>query len=188
MDPRIKRTHDAVMQAATELLLEAGPDALTVDAVVARSGVAKSTLYRHWATRDELVAAVFNHLAPALEAPDPALAFEPALRQLVRQVVTVMASDEWQRLLPALLLLKLHHDAIAELEESMRHRQDVVFHEVLERGVTEGVVPADVDLELSLTLLVGPILMAGLMGMTAVDDALADAVTDHFLSGLRHPG
>lgn len=54
MDARVARTHAAVMQAATDLLVEGGPNAMTVDAVVARSGVAKSTVYRHWATRDDL--------------------------------------------------------------------------------------------------------------------------------------
>ena len=58
MDPRIARTQKAVIDAATDLLVEGGPAALTMDAVVARSGVAKSTLYRHWETRDALVAAM----------------------------------------------------------------------------------------------------------------------------------
>ena len=38
MDARVARTHAAVMQAATDLLVEGGPNAMTVDAVVARSG------------------------------------------------------------------------------------------------------------------------------------------------------
>ena len=58
MDARIERTQNAVMAAAADLVVEQGPAGLTVDAVVARSGVAKSTVYRHWATRDELVAAL----------------------------------------------------------------------------------------------------------------------------------
>jgi AcrR family transcriptional regulator len=69
------------MEAATALLLEGGPTAITIDGVVARSGVAKSTVYRHWTTRDELVVDVFDHIAPKLEAPDPTLGFEDALRR-----------------------------------------------------------------------------------------------------------
>lgn len=51
MSTRVERTHTAVMEAATALLLEGGPTAITIDGVVARSGVAKSTVYRHWTTR-----------------------------------------------------------------------------------------------------------------------------------------
>src|ERR1700712_5954041 len=89
MNTRVARTHAAVMDAAIELLLEGGPDALTVDGVVARSGVAKSTVYRHWATRDELVADVFEHLAPKLDPPDPSLEFEDALRALVQRLADI---------------------------------------------------------------------------------------------------
>src|SRR4029077_11891972 len=45
-NPRIARTRERVIRSATDLLVEGGPWAVTVDAVVARSGVAKSTIYR----------------------------------------------------------------------------------------------------------------------------------------------
>src|SRR5687767_10053529 len=46
-DGRIARTRSAVLRSATDLLMEGGPSAVTIDAIVARSGVAKSTIYRH---------------------------------------------------------------------------------------------------------------------------------------------
>ena len=54
-DPRVARSRAAVISAATELLVDAGPNAVTIDAIVARSGVAKSTIYRHWASRDDVL-------------------------------------------------------------------------------------------------------------------------------------
>ena len=51
-DPRVARSRTAVLDAATHLLVTGGPAAVTVDAVVAESGVAKSTIYRHWRSRD----------------------------------------------------------------------------------------------------------------------------------------
>lgn len=73
-DPRVVRSRAAVMEAATELLLVEGLNAVTVDAVLARSGVARSTLYRHWAGRTELLVDVFRDLVPevgAVPAPGP---------------------------------------------------------------------------------------------------------------------
>ncbi len=184
MNTRVAKTHAAVMDAAIELLLEGGPSAVTIDGVVARSGVAKSTVYRHWATRDDLVADVFDHVAPKLEACDSSLAFEDALRSLMRRMVASMADPQWQRVLPALMMLKLHQREIAAVEQRVQQEQLRVCTDVLQRGVDEGRIATDDDQELLLTLLIGPLLMAGLTGTTKLDDAFADRLTDHFLSSL----
>ncbi len=80
MDARVARTRAAVLRTATDLLVEGGPSAVTIDAIVARSGVAKSTIYRHWESRDDVLVAVIENCAPNLVAPDPALGFEHGLR------------------------------------------------------------------------------------------------------------
>jgi AcrR family transcriptional regulator len=187
MDARVARTRDAVMQAAMELLVEGGPSALTVDAVVARSGVAKSTVYRHWADRDALVADVFNVCAPQLVEPDAGLPFEVALRQLVVGALELMTDERWKRLVPALLLLKSEKSAIAALDDQMNRDQADVIGNVLQRGVDEGVLRPEVadDLPLAITLLVGPVLMAGLIEVVPVDQVLADRVVEQFLAANR---
>jgi AcrR family transcriptional regulator len=189
MDPRVAKSHAAVMEAATDLLVEGGPDALTVDAVVARSGVAKSTVYRHWATRDDLVADVFNHCAPILAGIDDDLPFEAALRELARHVAGIMADPRWKRIAPALSLLKLQQGAIADLDGEMRQRQNDVIGDLLRRGVEEGVLQPAVldDVERAITLFVGPIVMAGLVESVPLDAAFADQVVDQFLIAHRVP-
>lgn len=183
MDPRVAKSHAAVMQAATDLLVEGGPDALTVDAVVARSGVAKSTVYRHWSTRDALVADVFHHCAPVLTDVDASTPFTQALRQLIDELLTIMDDPQWKRLIPALMLLKSQQGDIAELDGEMKAQQTHVIGELLERGVADGVLRPEVldDVEVTITLLVGPILMAGLVESVPLDAALAERVIDQFL-------
>jgi hypothetical protein len=56
---------------------------------------------------------------------------------------------------------------------------------VLPRGIDEGRISADDDQQLLLTLLIGPLLMAGLSGTAKLDDAFADRLTDHFLASAR---
>ena len=58
MDPRVARTRAVVLDAAIDLLAERGYSGFSVEGVVDRTGVAKTTLYRHWPTRDDLLAAV----------------------------------------------------------------------------------------------------------------------------------
>ena len=68
--PRTHRTREAVVRSAVDLLVEGGVGAVTVEAVVQRSGVARSTIYRHWPTRGEMVAAAFAELMPPLSGPE----------------------------------------------------------------------------------------------------------------------
>ena len=178
MDPRIARTQAAVVRAATDLLVEGGPSAVTVDAIVTRSGVAKSTIYRHWASRDEILRSVIERCVPHLAAPPAELGFEAALRQLAAEIVGLLNDPEWTRVLPALLLLSAHEHGIADIEQRMEDQQDDVVEDVLVRGVEEGRIRADADVREVAATLIGPLLMAHLTGKLPVDDALGAHVVD----------
>ena len=184
MDARITRTRTLVMEAATELLLDGGPAAITMDGVVARSGVAKSTLYRHWPTRDALVADVFTHIAPTLPEPDPDLPFEDALRVLAHAFVDIVADPHWARLVPAMLLFKADLAEVAELDAELQQHQHDVLAPVLACGYQEGLLPEGYDTEVEATLLIGPILMAALTGSTPLTHEFADRCVEHFLAGV----
>ncbi len=185
MDPRIERTRKAVLDAATDLLVEGGPQALTMDAVVARSGVAKSTLYRHWDTRDALVASVFEVCAPAVEMPDDVATCEQGLRALAGSLADAMSEEHWNRLAPALILLSRELPELADLDSEMKQHQHQATERVLQMGVDEGVLHPSVldDVDRTITLLAGPIIFAGLSAMVPVDAALAGACVDQFLAG-----
>jgi AcrR family transcriptional regulator len=68
-DPRITRTRERVLGAAWELLNEVGFDGVTVELVSERSGVARSTLYRHWRSMPEVLRDAFAAQATAARNP-----------------------------------------------------------------------------------------------------------------------
>jgi AcrR family transcriptional regulator len=69
--PRLESTDDRILQAAHELLRLKGPAAVNVDAVAARSGVARTTIYRRYRSRDQLMDAVLERLFESTPlAPD----------------------------------------------------------------------------------------------------------------------
>ncbi|GAA1120610.1 TetR/AcrR family transcriptional regulator C-terminal ligand-binding domain-containing protein [Kribbella jejuensis] len=69
--PRLESTDQRILQAARELLRLKGPAAVNIDSVAAHSGVARTTIYRRYRSRDELMHAVLEHLIdPAPLAPD----------------------------------------------------------------------------------------------------------------------
>lgn len=171
------------MDAARDLLVELGPDGLTVDAVVARSGVAKSTVYRHWKNRDDLVADVFSDSMPSLQAAPAELPAIDALRAMVRQIASSFADPGWRRLLPAMILLKTQSDAMANLNDEMRESQLELATEVFRRCVDEGVLDPVVLKETTRAglVLIGPLLAAALVGDVGLDDDFVDEVVDRFV-------
>lgn len=178
MDPRVERTRTAVVRAATDLLVQGGPAAVTVDAIVARSRVAKSTIYRHWESRDDILHSVLEHCVPRLEAPPADLAFADALRALTADVVRTLTDPAWRRVLPALLLLGIHEDGIADIEQRMGDQQDTLFADVLDRGIAEGLIRPDVDVRQAAATWLGPLVFAHLTGRLPLDESLAAHAVD----------
>jgi AcrR family transcriptional regulator len=181
VDARVARTHATVLRTATDLLVEGGPSAVTIDAIVTRSGVAKSTIYRHWDTRDDVLVAVIERCAPRIEPPDEALDFEAALRSLTAELRRVLNDPDWARVLPALITLRSQNHGVADLEQRIEQRQEHVIEDVLQRGVAEGRLAAGFDVDHATALLVGPLVFAVLMGKPEVDEPFCDHVVDAFL-------
>jgi AcrR family transcriptional regulator len=188
VDPRVSRSRAAVLRAATDLLVEGGPSAVTVDAIVARSGVAKSTIYRHWESRDDLLLAVIESCAPELPEPDADLAVIDALRAVAHSLADVLNDPEWARVLPALLMLKHHEAGIAAMTDRLEHEQEMALSKVFRRAAAEGVVPTDVDPHEAVAMLVGPLLFAHLTGSVKLDATFVDRTVDRVLAGLVAAG
>lgn len=180
-DPRIARSRARLLAAATELLVESGPAAVTVDAIAERSGVAKSTLYRHWSSRAELMLDVMRHNVPVVPPPDLSGGFESALRSLLRGVAAGLASHDWARILPALIALKHDDDEIGELVEADLDARVAELTQVLELGVAEGRPLARLEPRFVVNLLVGPLVFAAINDDTEHVVALADEIVDRFV-------
>ncbi|HEX2576282.1 MAG TPA: TetR/AcrR family transcriptional regulator [Aquihabitans sp.] len=181
-DPRISRTRRAVLDAAVELLVEGGADAVTIDAVVARSKVAKSTIYRHWDTRDDVLLAALHACGPDLEDPDPALGTVEALRRIVRSVAEMTSDPVTARAISTILLLRLERPSLQGLEPDLEKDQIKVLRRVLDRGVEEGVIRPGYDVQQASAHLVGPLIFAHITGSLPSDEALADQTVEVFLA------
>ena len=185
IDPRVARTITRVMDVAEELLMEGGPNAVTIDAVVARSGVAKTSVYRHWASREALLVDLFWHVAPQVELSElarTAAGPHERVRAATRAIAESIADDRWERLLPALLMLKLRSGSIADVERRIREEMVATVGAVLSELVDEHRLTLPAPLPQSIHLLLGPLIMARLIGSFPVDQAFADQVADQFLA------
>jgi len=185
VDPRVSRSRAAVIRAATDLLVEGGPNAVTVDSIVARSGVAKSTIYRHWGSRDDILVSVIESCAPQIPEPDPDVDVVDGLRQVIHAMADALNDPEWARVLPALLMLKNHEAGIAAMNDRIEHEQDMVLETLLRRGAAEGVLRDDLDPQEATAALLGPLLFAHLTESVKIDADFVDRTVDRFLAAYR---
>ena len=183
-DPRLARSRAKLLAAATELLVEEGPRGVTVDAVAERSGVAKSTLHRHWSSVHELLVDVMRDNVPDAVAIDLDGGFEAALRSWIDHGVATLTAPEWARILPALLDLRAHSAEVAELLDADFDRKLETVGSILDLGAAEGRLPAGLDPRLVTQTLIGPLVLAVLSGDGNVAE-LAGYVLDRFLGSYR---
>lgn len=182
LSPRAARSREKLLRAATELLVELGPRGVTVDAVSDASGVAKSTLYRHWETRDDLLVDVVRSNIPDIAAPDASLDFEAALRSYLGRAAATVADPEWSRIVPAMMSLRTTMPDLAAMVDEDRSAKSDKLQGIIDRGIAEGSLPADIDVELVAHLLFGPIIFSALVGDSSEAGRLADFVVDRFIA------
>ena len=184
-DPRIERSRAKLIAAATELLVESGPSALTVDNVAERSGVAKSTLYRHWPSRTALMVDVLRANMPCAPEVPPDADFVACLRTYMRALAGSFTDPEWARILPALFTLKQHLPEVDDLAESDRDEQVAALTALLDRGVAEGVIPPGLDPQAVIAALVGPMMMCALIGDLDAVPVAGEFALDRLLASYR---
>lgn len=154
VDPRIERTRSAVHAATLRVLGERGYAAFTVEAVAADSGVAKSTIYRHWPDRVSLIA---DALDAQIEQPVPAQVGGSAREQTAALLQHLLVS--WSGpLLPALVEAAERHPEVARVFRSFTAQRHATLLGVLHDAQQAGEVTPEVDVELVAATLVGPIL------------------------------
>jgi AcrR family transcriptional regulator len=175
-----------VLKAVGELLIESGPAAVTVDAVIARSGAARATIYRHWPTRDALVLAGMSCLMPPPRPPDlEGLTTEAALSALVAGFCAQLEREPWAGALPALLdQARRRPELAARMQEFLDERKKPV-RDVLAAGVRAGELRADLALDAGVSQVLGPLFFRRAVTAEPLDAAFQVAVLTGFLRGHR---
>ena len=163
IDPRIERSRMVILQAAVEELALVGYGGVTIEAVAARAGVGKSTIYRHWPDKLALIADAFEtfheQMVPDLSSRPP----RDAILLLLGHMAEVVVDSTFSRCIPALIegaerdprVREFHHRYAAD------RRQALV--DQIARGIRDGDFRADLDPELATMALLGTIFYRRLM-------------------------
>lgn len=154
--PRDPRVDAAIVDATLRVLADGGYSALTMEAVAARAGVGKATLYRRYAGKEQLVVDAVATLSEPAEVVRGASVRDELVARL-EAVRRTSGSSLAGKIFPRLV------SASADSPELMEgYRRQVLaprraaFTAALRRGTAEGLVRDDVDLDYAVDLLLGP--------------------------------
>ena len=182
--PKDARADRAILETTLELIAERGAHAFRTEDVAARAGVGKGAIYRRYRSKEELVtAAVAALVREEIAVPDTG-STRGDLLALMREAVELYRSSLPGRLMPKLI------GAMADNPELARAVRDgflavrrSALSEVLRRGVERGDLRPDLDLELALDVLGGPLFYRLLITGGPLDEQLAEGVADLILRG-----
>ncbi len=188
---RSERSRRAILTAATDLVREIGYRKLTIEAIAARAGVGKQTIYRWWPSKGAVVLDGF--LAAVNENPDDLSLPDTGdvaadIRAVVRAIVAELADPALSGTTRA-LMSEMQDDL--EFADMVRERllgpQLAAIADRLRAAEHAGQLRADLDLSVAVELLVGPLYHRWLLRTAPLTEAYADAVTDLAIRALA-PG
>jgi AcrR family transcriptional regulator len=184
--PRSEKAHRAILDAAIDLFVEEGFEGMSVEGVAARAGVGKTTIYRRWSSKEDLVIDAIDQLIFDVQPPDTGSVRED-LVEMLTTVQTIFTTSRAGEVFPRMFA---HVAAASPLGQAYLERvigpRFVLLQGMIARGVERGELPADVDPELIRALLVGPVLLWKLTGGLTPRGARrrAERIVDTVLGGL----
>ena len=140
-DPRVTRSKAAVLAATLEILREVGLGGLTIEGVAARSGVAKTTIYRHWTGRDSLA---FQSIESIMDTPlhQHTRSLRDDLLTALTMVIDGLKSAPWAAVLPTMVDAAERDEHVLVLSrEFASRRRSWLEHRLAEAIVQESESP-----------------------------------------------
>ena len=181
--PREARADRAILGATLDLMADRGVDDLRVDDVADRAGVGKATIYRRYRSKDELVTAAVAALVGEIAVPDTG-STEADLLALMRDAVKVYADTPAARAMPSLVAAMNRDLELARaIREGFLAGRRAALGVVLERGIERGDLRKNLERELALDVLAGPLFYRLLVTGGPIDDELAVGVVELLLRG-----
>jgi AcrR family transcriptional regulator len=184
--PRDTRVVQAVLDATVDLVSEVGFGGLTVEAVAARAGVGKATIYRRWPSKEALLVAAMTCLRYEMVAPDTG-----SLRTDIAQAYAAIADhlncSDAGRMMPQLVAEAASNPKVGELYHRFVDERRELGRVVLQRAKARGELRDGLDVELLIDMVSGVIFYRRLVSGASIDPADGTVVADMICGGVAVP-
>jgi AcrR family transcriptional regulator len=157
--PRSESARQAILRSTLKLLETTSYSDLSIEAIAAHADVGKATVYRWWPDKAALIVdAFFSSSAPQLNFPDTG-SVEKDLSTQMTQLVRIFKSRRGRIVAALLGEGQSHPEMLKAFREGFMRPRRKEAYATLQRGVDRGELPRDLDMDLMLDALYGPIYM-----------------------------
>lgn len=183
--PRSEQAQSAIERSTLRLLGKSGFSDFTIESVAAHAGVGKATVYRWWPNKAALIADAFaNSTTKKLHFPDTGSVHTDMSRQM-RQLIKVFRGPRGRIVSAILSGGQSDHDLIEAFRERFLRPRRQEAYATLRRGIARGELRSNLDLNLLLDALYGPIYMRFLIRHDNLTSNFVDRLCKLVLGGAR---
>jgi len=178
-DERVKKSRKAVLATTYQLLTESGLSGVSVDEVSRRSGVAKTTIYRHWPSRESLLMDACSQMSARPQVPDTG-----SLRGDLESFASAVAerlTQPWSTVMPSVIDAAERDKSLAKLQAEIHGQMRGALVEVIEQAQKRGEIPRDQDPREMAASILGPLLYRRFFSREPLDSAFARRVVERAL-------
>ena len=183
--PRSETARLAILQTTLKVLGETGFSNLTIEGVADRAQVGKATVYRWWPNKAALIADAFaNSTVTRLRFPDTGSVYTDMSRQM-RQQIKIFRGPPGRIVSAILAAGQSDNSLIAAFRERFLKPRRREAYATLRRGMVRGELRKDIDPDLLLDSLYGPIYMRFLIQHDRLTPEFVDRLCALVLAGAR---
>jgi AcrR family transcriptional regulator len=181
-DPRVARSKAKILSAAADILTDQGAGFATIERVAQTAGVARTTVYRHWSTRGQLLMDAFEMMAES--APEAKTTdLRAGLIEVVTELAWALTKSSRAKMLPALIDAAERDADVAELQARHTSMRRAPMRKVITLAQERGEIPANLDPELATDQLSGPLFYRRLITHSAITSEFVDEIVDSVIAG-----
>lgn len=185
--PRSAHADEAIIEAALDIIAEGNTvDALSMDAVAARAGVGKATVYRRWPNKEALMMDAIVALKGDIPTPGGVSVRDDLIALLSR---VGRYGGRAGKLMPCLAPEIHRNPALYDRYVAWMEKRREVIRDVLRRGIRTGELDPELDVELAVAALTSPLTMQSALRWHPhlTKERLAERLVDMILNGIRPP-
>jgi AcrR family transcriptional regulator len=185
LDPRVLVSRERVLTTTLDLLMENGLAELTIDDISRRSGVAKTTIYRHWANRSALVIDACSRMTDGEEPPPDTGSLEGDLRAILANIADLLGTARWSSILPSIVDAAEHDPEFAGLHSTIQRGHAAPLRAALDRAVLRGEIPPAADRNAVAATLLGPLFYRRWFSREQIDAEFVDMIIRSVVADLK---
>lgn len=180
-NPRTVRTRSAVLDAGVAILFDAGPDGVTHAAVANAASVSRTTIYKHWPTRAELLFDILNQVEPHKNV-EPSGDVRTDLLAMTFNIADAFADARLTKVFGSLLAQAQWDDDTNQAREALIAAGMADTTRIFQTAVENGQLPATIDAERAAGQLIGPMFFAAFIVRRPVTHPEVEQLVDDWLT------